>query len=108
LISNAAPMPGAVALVLLPALVLTLAFSLSYVGAFHDPTPHAVPVAIIGPQAAAAQLNRLAGDPLDARPTSSRPAALSEIDDRDVYRLRRSDEPPVRRLRCQPGDRDRA
>jgi len=30
----------AVALVLLPALVLMLAFAFSYVGAFHEPTPH--------------------------------------------------------------------
>jgi hypothetical protein len=85
LIANAAPTPKAIGLVLIPALVLTLAFAFSYVGAFHDPTPHAVPVAIIGPQAVAAQLHRLPGDPLDARRASSRPAALSEIDDREVY-----------------------
>ena len=40
--ANAAPTPRAVALVLVPALVLMLAFAFSYVGAFHDPTPHAV------------------------------------------------------------------
>jgi hypothetical protein len=85
LIANAAPTPRAVALVLIPALVLTLAFVFSYVGAFHDPTPHAVPVATVGPQAVAAQLNRLPGDPLDARQASSRAAALSDIDDREVY-----------------------
>jgi hypothetical protein len=33
----------------------------------------------------AAQLDRLPGDPLDARRASSRPAALSGIDDREVY-----------------------
>jgi hypothetical protein len=85
LIANAAPTPRAVGLVLIPALVLTLAFAFSYVGAFHDPTPHAVPVAAIGTPAVAAQLNRLPGDPLDARQASSRRAALSEIDDREVY-----------------------
>jgi hypothetical protein len=85
LIANAAPTPRAVALVLIPALVLTLAFAFSYVGAFHSPTPHAVPVAVIGPPAVAAQLDRLPGDPLDARRTPSRPAALSDIDDREVY-----------------------
>ena len=58
LISSAAPTPRAVGLVLIPALVLTLAFAFSYVGAFHDPTPHAVPVAVIGPPAFAAQLDR--------------------------------------------------
>jgi hypothetical protein len=85
LIANAAPTPKAVGLALIPALVLTLAFAFSYVGAFHDPTPHAVPVAIIGPPALAAQLNRLPGDPLDGRQVSSRRAALSEIDEREVY-----------------------
>jgi hypothetical protein len=44
-----------------------------------------VPVAFVGPPAVAAQLNRLPGDPLDARPVSSRPVAMSQIDDREVY-----------------------
>jgi ABC-2 family transporter len=85
LIANASPTPKAVALVLLPALVLMLAFAFSYVGAFHDPTPHHMPVAVVGPPAVAAQLNRLPGDPLDARQASSRQDALSQIDDREVY-----------------------
>jgi hypothetical protein len=85
LIANAAPTPRAVALVLFPALVLTLAFAFSYVGAFHDPTPHHVPVAVIGPPTVVAQLDGLPGDPLDARQASSRPDALSQIDDREVY-----------------------
>ena len=85
MISNAAPTPKAVALVLFPALVLTLAFAFSYVGAFHDPTPHHVPVAVVGPPAVAAQLNGLPGDPFDARQASSRRDALSQIDDREVY-----------------------
>ena len=80
-----APTPKAVALALVPALVLTLAFAFSYVGAFHDPTPHQVPVAVVGPPAVAAQLDRLPGDPLDARQASSRADALSQIDDREVY-----------------------
>ena len=83
--ASVAPTPKAVALVLFPALVLMLAFAFSYVGAFHDPTPHHVPVAVVGPSAVAAQLNRLPGDPLDARQASSRNDALSQIDDRDVY-----------------------
>jgi hypothetical protein len=85
LIANAPPTPKAVTLVLLPALVLTLAFAFSYVGAFHDPTPHQVPVAVVGPPTIAAQLNGLPGDPLDVRQASSRTDALSQIDDRDVY-----------------------
>jgi len=85
MMANAAPTPKAVAIVLLPALVLMLAFAFSYVGAFHDPTPHNVPVAVVGPPAVAAQLDRLPGDPLDARQATSRSDALSQIDDREVY-----------------------
>jgi ABC-2 family transporter len=85
LVSNVTPTPKAVALVLLPATVLMLAFAFSYVGAFHDPTPHQVPVSVVGPPALAAQLNGLPGDPLDARQVSSRADALSQIDDREVY-----------------------
>jgi hypothetical protein len=62
-----------------------LAFAFSYVGAFHDPTPHNVPLAVVGPPAVAAQLDALPGDPLDPRATTSRQAALSQIDDRKVY-----------------------
>jgi hypothetical protein len=83
--ANAVPTPRAVALVLLPALVLMLAFAFFYVGAFHDPKPHQVPVAVVGPPAATVQLNSLPGDPLDAREASSRADALSQIDDREVY-----------------------
>ena len=85
MIANAAPTPKAVALILIPAQILMLAFAFSYVGAFHDPTPHHVPVAVVGPPAVATQLNRVPGDPLDARQASSRSDALSQIDDRDVY-----------------------
>ena len=70
---------------LVPALVLMLAFAFFYVGAFHEPTPHHVPLAVVGPPAVAAQLNRLPGEPLDARQASSRNDALSQINDRKVY-----------------------
>jgi hypothetical protein len=82
---NMAPTPKAVAVVLFPALVLMLAFAFFYVGAFHEPTPHHVPVAVVGPPAVAAQLNRLPGEPLDARTAASRSDALSQINDRKVY-----------------------
>jgi hypothetical protein len=85
MISGTAPTPKAVAIVLFPALVLMLAFAFSYVGAFHDPTPHSVPLAVVGPPAVAAQLDRLPGHPLDPRTATSRQAALSQIDDREVY-----------------------
>jgi len=80
-----APTPKAVTLVLVPALVLMLAFAFFYVGAFHEPTPHHVPLAVVGPPTVAAQLNRLPGEPLDARQASSRNDALSQINDRKVY-----------------------
>src|SRR6478735_2724006 len=83
--ANTAPTPKAVAIVLFPALVLMLAFAFSYVGAFHDPTPHHVPVAVVGPPAVATQLNQLPGEPLDTRRSPSRADALSQIDDREVY-----------------------
>lgn len=83
--ASTAPTPKAVALVLLPALVLMLAFAFFYVGAFHEPTPHQVPLAVVGPPAIVGQLNRLPGDPLDARQASSRADALAQIDDRRVY-----------------------
>jgi hypothetical protein len=82
---NTAPTPKAVTLVLVPALVLMLAFAFFYVGAFHDPTPHHMPVAVVGPPAVSAQLNQVPGDPLDARSVSSRSDALSQINDRHVY-----------------------
>jgi ABC-2 family transporter len=85
MIAGAAPTPKAVALVLLPALVLMLAFAFSYVGAFHEPTPHNVPLAVVGPPAVAAQLDRLPGSPLDTRVSPSRSDALSQIEDREVY-----------------------
>ena len=107
--ANAAPTPKAVALVLAPALVLMLAFAFFYVGAFHEPTPHHVAVAVVGPPAATVQLNRLPGDPLDARQASSPPrCAVADRRSRGLRRLRGRDEPPVRGVGCEPGDRRRA
>ncbi|MGO9490393.1 MAG: DUF3533 domain-containing protein [Solirubrobacteraceae bacterium] len=85
MIENMAPGPKAVTLALVPALVLMLAFAFSYVGALHDPLPHRVPVAVVAPPTVVAQLDRLPGDPLDARRVSSQPDALSLINDRKVY-----------------------
>src|SRR5437763_3169593 len=85
MIAGAAPTPKAVALVLLPALVLMLAFAFSYVGAFHEPTPHSVPLAVVAPAAVAARLDALPGHPLDPRATTTRQAALTQIAGREVY-----------------------
>jgi len=84
-VANPAPSPRAVTLVLLPATVLMLAFAFFYVGAFHDPTPHRVPIAVVAPPSVAAQLGRVPGGPLDVRQASSRADALSQINDRKVY-----------------------
>src|SRR4051794_19548932 len=84
-IGGTAPPPRAGALVLLPAPVLMLAVAFSYVGAFHAPVPHDVPLAVVGPPSVAARLDTLPGHPLDPRQSASRQAALSQIDDRKVY-----------------------
>ncbi len=66
-----------------------LAFATSYVGAFHKPTPHRVPVALVAPKRVATQsagrLNRLPGGPLQVRLATSVKAAIALIDGRQVY-----------------------
>ncbi len=56
-------------------LVIQLAFVLSYVGAFHRPTPHHLPMVVAAPAPLARQevaaLNRISGSPLTARALSS-------------------------------------
>lgn len=51
-------------------LIIQMAFVLSYVGAFHHPTPHRVPVAVAAPASSSARLvagiNRIDGEPLRA------------------------------------------
>ena len=51
-------------------LLLQLGFILSYLGAFHSPTPHQIPVQVVAPAQAAGQivdkLNGLPGEPLVA------------------------------------------
>lgn len=70
-------------------LLLQLGFILSYLGAFHHPTPHRVPIAVTAPtQAATAQavgqLNALPGSPLDARAVADEATARSQIRNRTV------------------------
>ena len=81
---------AAVTVVLVAALALMLAFAGSYVGAFHKPTPHSVPIAVVSADAQAAagtarQLNALPGTPLDARVAPSRAAGLRDLRQREVY-----------------------
>jgi hypothetical protein len=70
---------------ILGVLLLGLGFILSYVGAFHDPTPHRIPIAVVAPAGATSQvvreLNGLPGEPLQATSVASDARALSLIRD---------------------------
>ncbi|WP_069817081.1 ABC transporter permease [Streptomyces sp. TP-A0874] len=70
------------------ALLLQLAFILSYIGAFHSPTPHKIPVAVVAPTDVSGQvvqqLNDLDGTPVEARPAESEAAARASLLDRSV------------------------
>lgn len=74
--------PRAVTLVV-GVLLLQLGFILSYVGAFHAPSPHRIPVAVVAPAQASAQvvgrLNALPGAPLHAHAVDSAARARAEI-----------------------------
>jgi hypothetical protein len=73
-------------------LLLQLGFVLSYVGAFHAPTPREVPLAVVAPAGApagtaesvAGRLGALAGDPLDARAAATEDDARRLLADREV------------------------
>ncbi|MDQ2957926.1 MAG: ABC transporter permease [Actinomycetota bacterium] len=64
-------------------LVLQLGFILSYVGAFHSPTPHRIPVSVVAPAQVApqliGQLNGIPGNPLHAVAVTDQAAARSLI-----------------------------
>ncbi len=99
----------AAALLLVGALILMVAFATSYVGAFHDPTPRRMPVALVGTAAQAQQLNGLPGEPLDVRAVADRETALRLLDDREIYGVYDAErEPALRRLGGQPGGGDGA
>src|SRR5579875_1585713 len=74
---------GRAAGLVLGVLVIQLAFVFSYVGAFHRPTPHRVPIVVVAPdslaQAVTKRLNALPGAPLAARASSQVPAALTRL-----------------------------
>jgi hypothetical protein len=72
---------GGVAIVLVT--LVALAFTASYVGALHRPVPHDVPVAVAGPPALAAQIDR--SPAFRAVRSASAADALARIDDRDAY-----------------------
>lgn len=73
--------PRAAALVL-AVLGLQLAFIASYIGAFHQPKPHQIPVAVVVPGAATtvlASLNGMPGTPLAAHLVASEAQGRGEI-----------------------------
>jgi len=69
--------------------VIQLAFITSYVGAFHRPVPHRMPLAVVAPPAESAQLvaalNGIAGTPLEATAAPSVAAGTDLLLRRSVY-----------------------
>ncbi|MFJ6212478.1 DUF3533 domain-containing protein [Streptomyces sp. NPDC092296] len=69
-------------------LLLQLGFIVSYIGAFHSPTPHRVPVAVVAPPQVTRQvvplLNGLPGHPASASAAPSEAAARARLLDRRV------------------------
>lgn len=77
------------ALLVLGVLALQLAFITSYIGAFHNPTPDRIPVAVVAPEQARAQtkesLDELPGSPLKVtRETGDESTAVQWIKDRKI------------------------
>lgn len=80
--------PRAVLLVM-GVLALQLGFIASYLGAFHQPTPHKVPLAVVAPQQSQQQvvdqLTDLSGEPVDVTlRTTDRLEAEQHLMDRDI------------------------
>jgi hypothetical protein len=73
---------------ILSVLAIGVGFIFSYVGAFHDPRPHQVPVAVVAPpqeaSALSARLNGLAGAPLRAVPVQQESTARQQVRNDDV------------------------
>src|SRR5262245_52224308 len=71
------------ALMIIAVLALQLGFILSFVGAFHAPAPHRIPVAVAAPAPAAAraaaELNAIPGQPLQAGTISGDAAARRDV-----------------------------
>ncbi|MCA1983572.1 ABC transporter permease [Nocardioides nematodiphilus] len=69
-------------------LLVQLAFVASYVGAFHHPTPHDVPVGVVAPPQQAAQLTQkldaAAGHPLSPEVVPDRATAVRRITSTDL------------------------
>ncbi|MCB5179976.1 DUF3533 domain-containing protein [Streptomyces antimicrobicus] len=77
------------ALLVIGVLALQLAFITSYIGAFHHPKPHRIPLAVVTPVAqlteqSVRRLASLPGDPLDPRPVASEAEAVRQIREREI------------------------
>lgn len=74
-------------------MLLQFGFIASYLGAFHNPKPGDIPIAIVAPPGAAAsiaaqtgaRLNALPGHPVKAHTVADEAAARAQIADRSVY-----------------------
>jgi hypothetical protein len=69
-------------------LVVQLAFIGSYIGAFHQPKPRDIPVAVVNPgpdERVLAQLNGLPGRPIRAHGVDSEDTARAQLTHRKVY-----------------------
>jgi hypothetical protein len=71
-------------LLMVGVLLVQLGFLLSYVGAFHHPDAHRVPLAVAGPPGPARQLDRLPGQPVATTLVADRAAARRRILHRDA------------------------
>jgi hypothetical protein len=64
-------------------LLLQFAFILSYIGAFHSPSPHRIPVIVVAPSQVAGQvvnqLNAVAGQPVTASASTNEQAAREAL-----------------------------
>lgn len=64
-------------------LLLQFGFILSYIGAFHAPAPHRIPVTVVAPAQVAGQvvdrLNAVAGEPVAARTSTDEDAARAAL-----------------------------
>jgi hypothetical protein len=77
------------AILVIGVLALQLGFITSYIGAFHQPKPHMIPLAITSPDTQIAdealyRLARLPGDPLEPRTVGDEAAARRQILERKV------------------------
>jgi hypothetical protein len=76
------------AVLIFAVLVVQLAFIASYIGAFHQPKPRDIPVAVVNPgtdEQVLARLNGLPGRPIRAHGVDSEDAARAQIAHRKVY-----------------------